>query len=200
MKIERSEAVEFLVALGFNKATKWDKEKIAAKLALVPDKVAEADVPEGHEVFYRKLVKAEGKVEFDSAPAEKADAGKGEAAPEGTTKAAAKEEKKEPSKAKAKKDAAPVKPKVEVDEFGCRIGTLANKVNEAIGEAAAALKKAKKENPASEEGWANEEDISKIAGVSMVQTRDRLYFGATKGQFESRRLIQYRVKKVEAKG
>ena len=103
MKVERAECVKLLKALGFEKASDWSDEKLLARVQQVPTKVAEKEVPEGFEEFYKKLASAEG-VELNGngavKPTEevKAKKPKGEPKKEKPAKAVKKE-----GKAKAKK-------------------------------------------------------------------------------------------------
>ena len=64
MKISRKEALAFFAAIGFSKATTWKADKLKEKLAMVPDKVKQEDVPAGFEDFYKGLAEAGGDVEL----------------------------------------------------------------------------------------------------------------------------------------
>lgn len=76
---------------------------------------------------------------------------------------------------KEKKAAAPAKPKVLRDEFGCKEGSISSKVNKVLTTE-----------------WQEEVDLAKIAGVTLDQARGRLYYAADEGEIERRKLIQYR--------
>ena len=155
MKVSRTMAVSLLVALGFAKATQWEKEKLAERIGQIPDKVSEDEVPEGFADLYHQL-------EGNKEPVEITD-------DEGDSPDAA-------SPAKSKPEPKPAKSKPERDAFGCKRGTISSKVNAVMTK-----------------DWKDEVDIIKEAGLGQTQVRDRLYFATEKGQFEYRRLIQYRI-------
>lgn len=187
MKINQIAAVAFMVACGFTKAPKWDAETLAERLSKVPDKVAAEDVPEGHEEFYQKLVKAKGDIELvtDGAGEEKPKDKKSKKAPaeEPKDEKPSKKEKKSKDDAdveekpkKEKKAATPKKDDVERDQFGCRKGSISYNVNEQVTDE-----------------WETEAGIAEKAGVTLDQARGRLYYGAEKGEFVRERLIRYRL-------
>lgn len=88
-----------------------------------------------------------------------------------------------PTPEKGKKAAAaPKKEAVAKDEFGCKEGTISAKVNKVVGDE-----------------WIEEDEVAKAAGVDRDQARGRLYYACEKGEFVSRRLIQYRRANEEEK-
>lgn len=207
MKIQRATAVAFLVALGFSKAGQWDDEKIKAKLEAAPTKVDAGDVPDGHEEFYRALVKAEGVVELEGGPAKgkaKSEAAPKEPAKDEAPKKMSKKERKAEArrnrgKAKSEPETEPLKADgpaktkknptrktgpgkkddgVERDAYGCRKGSISYDVNKVITN-----------------DWQTEEEIAEAAKVPLDQARGRLYYAASKGLFERERAIRYRLKK-----
>lgn len=195
MKVQKTVAIAFLVALGFAKAETWDDEKIIDRLKQAPEKVAEGEAPEGHEELLKGLRAAKGAVTLeDSADAKPPkDEKKSEKPPKEKPEAAPKAKKTEnPPKAKDSapkppkdKSAKPAKPAgtkkptngaVDRDEFGCRKGSISAKVNAKVNDE-----------------WQSEAEIAKAAGVTLDQARGRLYYGAEKAVFEHRRMIQYRL-------
>jgi hypothetical protein len=192
------------IALGFGKAAQWSDEKLAAKAdQIIEDgKFTVDDVPEEFQPVFEQIADTgdDTPIEFvDDAPAaeqneeetEQPDAERKKAKKKGKAAKAEKPEKvAKPGKAakvektaKPKKaPAAPAKKDIPVDAYGCRVGTISNKVNEAITDE-----------------WQEEEEIAEAAGVSRDQARGRLYYGAEKGLFESRRVILYRLKQAPKK-
>lgn len=180
MKIKISQAVAFLVALGFAKAATWGQEKVQDRLSQVPEKVGTADVPEGFEDLYQSIVDSKGKVEVlaeegtaDAAAGEKsAKSKKGRSRPGPTTGARIETEKTKEAKPKKK----PAPPAAEKDAYGCRVGTISAKVNKVLSK-----------------DWMTEEELAEAAGVTLDQARGRLYYAAEQGVCEHRRLVQYRL-------
>ncbi len=174
MKIEKAQAIAFLVALGFSKAADWSDEKIIERLDKAPNKVNEEDVPEGFEELFGRLVNstADDKIELVS--------GKGEKKAKKPTKEkpAEKEEPKGKKPTKEKPAEKPTAKTAEHDEYGSRVGTISSKVNAVLADE-----------------WDDEEAIAKAAGVTLDQARGRLYYAAQEGVVEVRRLVQYRLKK-----
>lgn len=167
MKVTKKEALAFFAALGFSKAPTWKPSKLKEKLALVPEKVKQEQVPEGFEEFYSRLCKVgdapiELVVDEKKAPAEAEVDGK-----------PAKKKSTKPAAAKATASAK----KVERDDHGCRKGSIAAKVNAVVSG-----------------DWQTEQDIAKAAGVTLDQARGRLYYAAQENVMEHRRLVQYRFK------
>ena len=205
MTIDKTQAVAFLVALGFAKAPEWDDDKLKERLDKVPTKVEEEEVPEGFEDLYKALVdsdadepiefgKAKGKkskktaVKKEPKPAaKKADApAKDDTPPMQTKKTAVKKEPKPAAKkadapAKAKKESTPAKT-VERDAFGSKVGTISAKINAVLGEE-----------------WDDEANLASEAGITLDQARGRLYYAQQEGLIECRRLVQYRLVKKSKK-
>lgn len=170
-KVNKTELVALLVDLGFPNAADWDDSKLKARAVQIPAKVKEADVDKKNVEIFKRLCAANGEVDLGvSAKGEKK--GGKPAKPEASP-AKAGEKKPVTKEKKAPKETI----KVERDAFNCRKGTLAAQVNGVMTDE-----------------WQTDEEISKASKVPMVQTRDRLYFAASKGQFDYRKLIQYRIK------
>jgi ribosomal protein L15E len=66
--------------------------------------------------------------------------------------------------------------KTQRDNLGSRIGTVASKVNKAVGRT-----------------WKNENDIAREAGLTLREARMRLYYAAEQGILQRERLIRYRI-------
>ena len=185
MKIDKSKAIEFLVALGFSKAGEWDDAKIKERLGKVPNKVQDDEVPEGHKDIYGRLVnsaaddpieltggsKSKGKSPKSKKKAEKAPAEKR------AEKAPAEKEVATPSKSKKKAEKAPAET-IERDGYGSRVGSISAKVNTILVD-----------------DWVDEQTIALEAGVTLDQARGRLYYASQEGLIECRRLVQYRLVK-----
>ena len=176
MTIDKTQAVAFLVALGFAKAPEWDDDKLKERLDKVPTKVEEEEVPEGFEDLYKALVDsdADEPIEFGKAKGKK------------SKKTAVKKEPKPAAKkadapAKAKKESTPAKT-VERDAFGSKVGTISAKINAVLGEE-----------------WDDEANLASEAGITLDQARGRLYYAQQEGLIECRRLVQYRLVKKSKK-
>ena len=181
MKIKKSQAVAFFLALGFGKATQWGEDKLKENLTKVPKKVTEAEVPKGFEDFYAGLVQSEGKVtllEEPASPQEEA------AAEPKKSKKSKKERKAEKAEKKAaKSNGKPKKkiPELPRDHYGCREGTISFLVN-------AVMDKVPKGQ------WMTDREVAEKAGVSLDQARGRLYYAAEEGLLEHERAVRYRLK------
>lgn len=214
MKISRSSAVAFLVALGFAKAPSWDDEKVLEKVKMAPTKVEESDVPEGQEEFYRQMVEAKGNVSFAEGGTEKPAAKNGKAVKKPEAAPEAKPAKKGEKIAKDKAAPAPgekpvkiAKDKAAVAEPAEKPAAKPAKTKSAPKKPAAPAKVVERDSYGCAKGtiaaevnqhvsdeWLDEKEIAKLAKVTLDQARGRLYWGAEQGSFEARRLIQYRIK------
>jgi hypothetical protein len=198
MKINKTRAIEFLVAMGFAKAINWEDKVLISRLGQIPSKIDEEEVPEGFEDLYEQLsnsakdeaivfegdkkskkksAKKETQKELPlEAPPKKKSAKKKEAKPEPP----AKKEKSKPAPAKAKKEKSkPAKEETKSadrDKYGSRVGTISAKVNAAI---------------TSE--WKQGEEIAKELKISFTQARARLYHCNQEGIVECRRRVEYRL-------
>jgi hypothetical protein len=173
MKITKKDAVAFLVALGFSKAATWKPGKIKERLTQAPDKVAEDDVPEGFMDLYTKLGESGGTIELTDTKPEK------EAA---ETKETPMPKKEKETKKEAKKETKKAPATAARDGYGCRMGSISQKVNSVV-----------------EGEWMTEQEIADAAKVTLDQARGRLYYAAQEGLMEHRRLVQYRLVKKPAK-
>jgi len=169
MKISRKEALAFFAAIGFSKATTWKADKLKEKLAMVPDKVKQEDVPAGFEDFYKGLAEAGGDVELvvEEGEEELATAKPAKAKKAKPAAKPAKAKKDKPAKAKKDKPAKPL---------------AASKIGSAVSD-----------------DWKNDYEVAKDAGITLKQARSRLRHAVHRGLMESRRLSQYRLIKPLAK-
>jgi len=188
MTVNKTQAVEFLVALGFAKAVGWKDELLVSRLGQLPSKIEEGEVPDGFEDLFEKISNSDPdeEITFEGAkkPKKKKAVTKAEPEPKkekpkpiAKKKAPAKKEKSKPGAKKA----APAKVESEVverDKFGSRVGTISAKVNGAI---------------TSE--WKEGKEIAKELKISFTQARARLYHANQEGIVECRRLVQYRLAK-----
>lgn len=176
MKVTKKEVVDFLVALGFGKAVGWKPSKLKDMLLKAPNKVTEEDVPEEFGEFFTKLNQSKGRVEFVEA--------------DGASEkpAVAKEGKKPKAEKKSKVSA---KEEAKRDAYGCRIGSISEKVNTALTKLT--------QKSEDKEGWVTEEEIAQEAGVTLDQARGRIYYAVEEGDMESRRLVQVRLAKKSSK-
>jgi hypothetical protein len=187
MKLKKTEAVAFLVAMDFPKATTLSTKDLEFRIKQVPEKIAVEDVPKDQKDLYDKLVAAKGEIEItDDAKEEpagrksKVDKAVDKAAAE-KKKADAKEEKK--PKAKADKKDKPArkekKPRadIEKDEYGSVVGSDRSKINAAFPKE-----------------WASIEDIADKAGVDIKKTKSRLRRARRQGHLEVRKIVEYRIK------
>lgn len=171
MRVTKAAAAIFLVAIGFPKADTWDVKKLTEALKHTARNKEEADIPADRLNSFRKLVEAKGDIIVE-------DDGK---APDPEKMKLAKKKRKDRQVEKKKPKSKPrpkAKPRVKKprDAFGCIVNSISAKVNAVInGE------------------WMTEEEIAKKAGLPLKKTRGRLYFAAEHGDYERRRLIQYRV-------
>jgi hypothetical protein len=210
MKIDKSKAVQFLVALGFAKAPEWPNEKLIERLDKIPSKVEDSEVPEGFEELYGKLLNlsTDDKIELvgGDATKEKKSASKKPAkkpAPEDKDEdedeeppadvddddddeepPADEDEDEEEDKGEklaGKKKGKRKAERLELDAFGSRIGTVSAKVNAVLTDE-----------------WKDKKAIAKAAGVSIQQAHGRLYHASQDGVIEGRRsVVQYRLKQKE---
>lgn len=223
MKIKKAAIVAFLVKLGFAKAVGWDNEKLADRAGQIPSKVKEEDVTEEHRPLYDKLLAREEEEEIEVVgESEEGEEKKSKAAGKPgkseidvsqmmipdlmkligereldikvsktktpkvqdlrkmvakALKAQATPAAAEGAEGKPAKKNKPAVSEVERDQFGSKKGSLANIVNDCITDA-----------------WKSEADILKETKLGTVQVRDRLYAAENAGQFEKRKLIEYRIK------
>ena len=190
MKISKTDAVEFFVDLGWEKARDWDNATLLERLQKVPDKVKEEDVSAKFKPLYKTLVEGNGAIELDAPAEAKADKKKDKPAKDSKDKPKAdKPEKKDkpakaekdskdakPAKAKKEKKEKPAKEEVERDQYGAAVGTIRSKVNAAFSKE-----------------WKGEDEICEEAGVEVKQARIRLHKAIELGVLERRRRIEYRL-------
>lgn len=188
MKLTKTEAVAFMVALGFPKAPTWEDDVLASRLKATPERIKPNDVPEEMQGLYAELkgMDKDDKVILEGDKEEKkpAPAPSKKPAP-AQTKKSSKEEKEEkpakkpaPAPAPTKKPASKRRgPPAPLDKFGCREGTICSKVNAVVGA-----------------GWKTDKEIAEAAGLKLTEARGRLYAATVQGIFESKRIIQYRLK------
>jgi hypothetical protein len=176
MKVERTNAVALLVALGFNKAGDWDNEKLAARLAQVPAKVDESKVPDEFKDLYGKL--GEAAASDNDAPIEltgEAPAKKSKPAAAPAKAPAAKKGSKPAAEAKPAKSRSRKEPKEIEDEFVGREGSKSANVRAHVTKA-----------------WQSDEEIQAKCGETLTNTRLRLYHAVKAGTVEVRKRIEYR--------
>jgi hypothetical protein len=65
-----------------------------------------------------------------------------------------------------------------VDFLGCKVGTISAKVNDVLAHAS---------------NWIDEKEIAEAAGLSLDQTRGRLYFAVLEGHFIKRTRVEYQL-------
>lgn len=183
MKIERTLAVAFLVALGFPKAAEWPDDKMKDRLLQVPTRVDEDKVPKDHLALYKKLSAedpATVKLEIIGEAGEDEQAANLNKKPKaGAKKPAAKpvaKPKKADVAAPAKEDKLSEKPRAEKTQAGPRAGSIRAKVSKTL-------------TP----DWQGETEIAALAGVEDRQARLRLRRLKRDGLIEHRRLVQYRL-------
>jgi hypothetical protein len=208
MKVEKQQAIDFLVSQGFGNAPKWDDEHLGARIAQAWKCAKPEEVGKEFSEFFKSLCDHEGeKVELTgtakapkpepkreptpkvSRPPTGEESGGGTLDEDPPHNPAPKRErstpidrKKEPlARSRPKKKAAKKtlrRPYVEKDRLGYRKGTLASKVNDAVTTE-----------------WQSEADLVKKAGVRTPQARVQLYQLRDAGLLEIKRIVSYRLKK-----
>ena len=190
MNVDRQQAIDFLVSLGFGNAIGWEDEKLAHRISIAHKKVEEEEVREEFEEFFESLCDhAGGKIELTGtakAPKPETNRCKIKPKPEpeppspvsinGPATLLPTGKKKSPAKKKAVKKSS--RPKVDKDDLGYRKGTLSAKVNAALSE-----------------DWQREAALVKKAGVTTAQARGHFYQLRDAGLLEISRVVSYRLKK-----
>lgn len=181
MKIKKADAVAFLVALGFEKATAYDDEKLLSRLGQVPTKVPRDEVPDEWVEIYDALGAEPGNIKLaDVEPA------KEEKEPKPSDKpAAADKPKDKPAADKPAKKKKRVKEKKEVerDSYGSMVGTVRHAIHAQFST-----------------DWRTDVEMAKAAGVTLTQARLRIRQVQKEGGLEKRNLgVQYRLPAKKAK-
>lgn len=207
MNIQKKEAVEFFQAVGFTKADQWPEEKLKSKLVQAKDKLKKEKIPSEFLPFFA-LVQKEAEdatsIAFIEEPSTmtkkelvekltslgiKLNWRKYKVADleEELRQALQESEEAEPQTPKKVKKRVPSvssaeakKADVEKDDFGCRVGTISNQVNEQL----------------STKKWVDLADICKETGLSLDQVRGRLYVMEENNLLEKRRRIEYRLRNL----
>jgi len=156
VKVEQKVAVEFLTELGVKNAAKLSPAKISSLLLKAPTVLEETEVTKEFRDLFRRLKSAKT-IEIIG----------GETAPSVKVPSS--------SPGLVKEKTTPVR---NVDEFGCRVGTISNRVNRVLTKE-----------------WKDETVIAKEAGVSLEQARGRLYYGVQLGLFDAEKVVRYRLRK-----
>lgn len=184
MKIIRSAAIAVFAAIGFQSASNWTNDKLAAKLNRLPEteglneikdkdarvtiKAVLADIEAGNQI----TVVDEGASDEPAAPAKKKKAAPVEETP---AEVPAKKKKVVP----AEEPPAPAPEKViERDVLGAKVGSKASAVNACIIDAG---------------GWANEDDIVTKTGFTHDFVKVHLSFLFSQKKIEKQVLRQFRL-------
>jgi len=186
MNISTSSAVALMVSLGFPQAAEWDVAKLRKFLKKVPEKVDEDDVAKEHLETFQAIRAAVLKSEsIHLSNDQDATSKKGKKSKKPVKKASPPPDEDEdendqdeaPPSKKGKKAASPKEapPKIELDKFGSRVGTISAKVNAAITSK-----------------WKSEAEIIEETGLTQTQVRDVLYLAAQKKQVVRERVIRFR--------
>ena len=187
MKLDKTQCVEMLQALGFTKADTWDDEKLKDRIGKVPQKVKEDEVPEEFEDLYSTIANSDpdDPIQWVGERGKPKKAAKKKAAKKKVAKkkVVPPTKPKRVAKKKVAKPTATPKPPIEKDEYGSRVGSISARVNAAIGE-----------------DWVSREDIAEACGITVEQADNRLYYCVQEGWAEKETLTRYRLKSKKGKG
>lgn len=182
MKLKKAEVIAMFVALGYPKAAVWEHDKLQSRVGQLPANVPPEKVPEEFKALYEQianspqdesidLVDEKGKVKRLPVVQPKVEGEKKEPKPPKPPK-----EPKPPKPPKPPKAAKAKKEDVPRDEYGCRIGSISEKVNAVVSE-----------------NWISEDEVVEKTGLTLNQVRGRLYYAQADGTFEMRKRIEYRI-------